>query len=289
MGSWNATCSLTNMPITCSDPVKALVIRKNKASESDVFYPFDLYQPVTSMFNGAYDDYGGVTLSEGDATTMLAELSSMSGRRLPKVRDGRFGEGIRINEVEYKLPKGWYLVFILQEAFDALLVTNRKEWGPPQSLMDWKKEATAKFYANMEKAWKNACFYHDAIMHDFSMLGFLGSYEMDSPPIYLELTERIYQSLPRPVPYEYEDRNYTREEEEKLKEGIPPMPPLSPVALQAFNNRIDLELLMLMMVPLRMTLTPKSGLGSQSWSAESYKAYGNFILNFVKKREDDIS
>lgn len=288
MGCWNATCALTNLPITCVDPVKALVIRKTKTNTSDVFYPFDLYQPVSSMFDGEYDDYGGVTLSEDNAEVLLEELSSLAGRRLAKTKNDSSGD-FRLNDQEYRLPNGWHLVFILKDAFDALLSINRKEWGPPQTLLDWKKEATDKFYRNLEKSWKNACFYHDTIMHDFSILGFLGSFEMDYPPIYSTLTENIYKALPRPVPYQYEDLQYTREEEDKLKEGIPPMPPLSSEALEAFNKRIDLEMLMLMMVPLRMTLTPKSGLGSQSWSIESYKNYGNFILNFVKKREDDIS
>lgn len=44
-----------------------------------------------------------------------------------------------------------------------------------------------------------------------------------------------------------------------------------------------------MMATIRVTLTSKSGLGSQSWLVDSYKAYGNFILDSVKKREDYLN
>jgi len=63
MGSWNATCGLTNLPIIAGDEVVACFIAIPQIGSSDkqtVSYYAGEIRPITPCFTGTYDDYGRV-------------------------------------------------------------------------------------------------------------------------------------------------------------------------------------------------------------------------------------
>ena len=65
MGSWNATCGLSGLPIHYTDPVVGLIIRR-ESPELTPHGPWDNYTPASLMVRGAYCDYGSLELGESD-------------------------------------------------------------------------------------------------------------------------------------------------------------------------------------------------------------------------------
>lgn len=63
MGSWNATCMVTNLPILAGDPVVAQIIVAEPFSDplksaADSNYPHDRFVPVGWPLRAKYNDYG---------------------------------------------------------------------------------------------------------------------------------------------------------------------------------------------------------------------------------------
>lgn len=142
MGSWNATCGITQLPILAGDRVVAipLVIKQHDflsrdslagsgCSSNDV-----IAQPFALPVAGEYDDYGGIRLDGGqDATTYLNALfeklvktgrlmTHPSGKPTPvkKVKKDLF-ELLTRRELLVTVPnqrKAWLKT--LRETYDAL-------------------------------------------------------------------------------------------------------------------------------------------------------------------------
>lgn len=64
MGSWNATCAISNLHITAGQDVVVLLLGKNH-SEKSACYSNMLYEVCPMPFYGKYDDYGGVEECHG--------------------------------------------------------------------------------------------------------------------------------------------------------------------------------------------------------------------------------
>ena len=61
MGCWNETCMISGLPIECGDEVKLVLLVKNgELINNNIYYPTDLFSPLSFPITGVYDDYGGV-------------------------------------------------------------------------------------------------------------------------------------------------------------------------------------------------------------------------------------
>lgn len=63
MGSWNATCGISHLPIRYRDPVKLLVVRYSNYKGFHecggmLHHSDDIFQPIGVALEGKYDDYG---------------------------------------------------------------------------------------------------------------------------------------------------------------------------------------------------------------------------------------
>lgn len=83
MGCWNATCGLTQLPITPCVKVKLFILQptycKNLTTTS---YSDDYFRPILPPLTGYYDDYGGIENVEHDSAYHLTInwLQSQPGR-----------------------------------------------------------------------------------------------------------------------------------------------------------------------------------------------------------------
>lgn len=74
MGSWNGTCGVSQLPIVECDKVALFLLKKNKYRAIDFngcVYSDDLYQPVSTVIFGEYDDYGRVEVSDYDKRNLI--------------------------------------------------------------------------------------------------------------------------------------------------------------------------------------------------------------------------
>jgi hypothetical protein len=76
MGCWNATCSLSRLPIECGDQVRAFIIAPHWAIKSSGFsYPDDAFIPMSFGILGEYDDYGLIdNIIENYNTEMIMDI-----------------------------------------------------------------------------------------------------------------------------------------------------------------------------------------------------------------------
>ena len=86
MGSWNATCAVSHLPIFVNDPVRlVMLVEMPRSSVSGIkpsgpLHPNDGWTPISLPMKGAYDDYGAVELSDPDdwrASLFIETLKSV--------------------------------------------------------------------------------------------------------------------------------------------------------------------------------------------------------------------
>lgn len=65
MGCWNASCFLTNLPITYGEQVRVFILHKQKNSELRYCYPTSSWRPFAFSFKGKYNDYGSIEEENG--------------------------------------------------------------------------------------------------------------------------------------------------------------------------------------------------------------------------------
>lgn len=69
MGSWNATCCVSHLPIFAGDPVRLVMLSQtppsaiHTGSAGGLTHPTDLWCPASFAIPGTYDDHGGVELA----------------------------------------------------------------------------------------------------------------------------------------------------------------------------------------------------------------------------------
>lgn len=82
MGCWNATCSISGLPIECGSEVYAAIV----GIEQDPLNrcgPTSVAFPIAPMFEGTYNDYGGVEAEDAEAAFAL----KIANRCLKSTRD----------------------------------------------------------------------------------------------------------------------------------------------------------------------------------------------------------
>lgn len=86
MGSWYATCGLSQLPIHDYDEVALFLLKKNEYGKmkcGGCVHSDGLYEPVSTVIIGEYDDYGRVKVTDYDERNLLyhygkdADLSSV--------------------------------------------------------------------------------------------------------------------------------------------------------------------------------------------------------------------
>ena len=66
MGSWNETCSLTNLPVLAGEPVYVMFLQETDREIESICEHFKYWSLLPFMFEAEYDDYGLVRNEKGD-------------------------------------------------------------------------------------------------------------------------------------------------------------------------------------------------------------------------------
>lgn len=64
MGSWNATCGITQHPIFSGQAANLIILRNNQNNSPFIYYACDSWKPVPVALSGTYDSYGYLELDE---------------------------------------------------------------------------------------------------------------------------------------------------------------------------------------------------------------------------------
>lgn len=94
MGSWNATCHLSNLPICCGEKVVVIPVVKSHTYESEKgyynYYPNSCYTPLTPPIHSAqYADYGTIDGSslEDDNNHIMDYINKLTFVQCKKSKD----------------------------------------------------------------------------------------------------------------------------------------------------------------------------------------------------------
>lgn len=294
MGCWNESCGVTSLPVAeWPDPkVRYMVIRKVKRHPSDhaVFYPFDIFQPVSVLVEGEYDDYGGVNLTP-EAEAALFDSLKACGIAVDKTE--RHGN-IRVNGEEYSLPVDHYHWFVREDAFQML--NDLPQRDRDTTLGEAEKKTLAAVIEIAEEITKKSALF-GSFLGSYQLNDAFGRLEMPQPPIYPILKDRVLSGV---VPLSASEAEAILDSKLKMEEAgqTPdlddllkdiPNPDLSSVAANA-QPLLDLNRILYGMLILRKQLHPMGGAGSQAWNDTAYEVYGKFVAKTAaeyRKSYDD--
>lgn len=262
-----------------------MIIRKVKRSKNDhaVFYPYDIFQPVSVLVEGEYDDYGGVDLTPEAATALFDSLKECS----IEVTEADMHGSIRVNGDEYSLPMDHYHWFIREDAFQMLHDLPLRD--SKKTLGEAEKDTMAKAMEIAEDIVKSSALF-GSLMGSYRLNDAFGRLEMPQPPIYNILRERVLSGV---IPMDRASAEAILEEQTKAqKEGSEPpdmdtilaampKPDLSTVAPNA-QPLLDLNRILYGMMLLRKQLHPTGGAGSQAWNDTAYEVYGEFVAKTAR-------
>ena len=274
MGCWNESCGLTGLPVTDGLKCRYMIIRKVKRSKDDhaVYYPFDIFQPVSILVEGEYDDYGGVEL---ETEVAAAFFESLTASRVEFAEATMHGN-IRINGNEYTLPVDSYHWFARDDSFQMLnklpLRDSRKTLGQSQ------KETLAKVVKVADETVRRSAIY-GSFLGGYEISQAFGRMEMPQPPVFSYLNDRLMAAI-APLPKEEINRLLDDGEKPDLDAILAKLPPPDLSRVPEFAQpMLDLTRILYGMVILRKQLCPTGGAGSQSWNDTAYEVYGKFVAD----------
>lgn len=147
MGSFNATCSISGLPIRCGDDVAFFILLKNKyfniAEPTDLICdnnsPFALFNIFSLPIYGKYDDYGRIDNIIKDETTNKLELffNLTIEEILAGVHDDRDRKKTSEN---YDILTSLYGTFIRKDIYDELSCVENNNIGDSYITIDLLKE-----------------------------------------------------------------------------------------------------------------------------------------------------
>lgn len=288
MGCWNESCGLTGLPVTNGLKSRYMVIRRVKRDKSDhaVYYPFDIFQPVSILATGEYDDYGGIEMKSTEEADFFASLTA-SGVGF---HEAEMHGNIRVNGKEYRLPVDHYHWFARDDSFRMLNdLPNYRYSFKAKTLGASQIETLKKVVEEAEKAARQSAIY-GFMLGAYEIGQVFGRLEMPQPPVYRHLLERLVESI----------KLYPKDEIEKLKlDEVEdkgdldallaklPKPDLNHIPRFA-QPILDLNLVLYGMMALRKQLAPTGGTGSQSWNDGAYEVYGEFVRETAKRWRREI-
>lgn len=297
MGCWNESCGVTGLPVAQwpDAKVRYMIIRKVKRSKHDhaVFYPFDIFQPVSVLVEGEYDDYGGVDLTDEAKAALFASLKDCDIEFTEVEMHGNF----RVNGDEYSLPMDHYHWFIREDAFQMLHTLPMRDSydNPKKTLGDAEKETIAKALEISEDITKSSALF-GSLMSSYRLNDAFGRLEMPQPPIYPILKDRVLKGIvpmDRVQAEEILDQKLKAQEEGTEAPDLDailaalPKPDLSTVEPNA-RPLLDLNRILYGMLLLRKQLHPTGGAGSQAWNDTAYEVYGEFVAKTARDYRKEI-
>ena len=127
MGCFNATCSISGLPIVYNDEVALFLLLKSRYSNleepTDLIcqneLPFSLYNIFSLPIYGKYDDYGRIYDIVKDETTKKLEI--FFGITIEQILAGVHDDRDRVNEsLHYEILEKLSGTFILKSIYDEL-------------------------------------------------------------------------------------------------------------------------------------------------------------------------
>jgi hypothetical protein len=258
MGSWNESCGFTNLPITYREKVRFMLIEPT-GKQDTLFYGYDLFSPVTPMFVGEYDDYGGVEFDEAT----LAQFRAACRYYAPSG-----GRGVRINGDDWSFDADLWGWMMREDAYQMLLSMPLDAYDPDTyeplnvTISDIEKKRRSRLQDSQRGEFSRLSFSEYEIKRVFT------GREMRTPLAYKrafsDVTEIIYGSDTK----EYQLMSTIEERLEPLH------------ALENLLLGLDLT---------RKVLHPMGAGGSQSWNHTCYDHLGKFIVEQAEKWRAEIS
>lgn len=112
MGSFNSSCSLSNLQIKCQDEIVAFYLEKKNPYKSYGIYPWDNYKIASGGLTGIYNDYGKIELHKNDSNSFLLKLLESDYTSFSDFQDGLWSNS------------GNAMMFILKDVYDAAMQMN---------------------------------------------------------------------------------------------------------------------------------------------------------------------
>jgi hypothetical protein len=255
MGSWNETCGFTNLPIDDGEKVLVMFIKRVARSEHQnthaLYYPFDLFQPVTPLFRGSHDSYGGVDMSEEDEESLWVAARAGGLERQEVKYHGR----IRINDKQWGCPPDSWQWMMREDAYQMLLTLPVESYDGPMTIADVERNRRVRFSDAVTD--RSSAFKRLGGSNSYELGKIFSAREMSMPPAYGECLRLLGEEV---------SKGTTGKEFQVVPRLEATVEPLH-----------VLENLILGMSVTRKMLHPTGGAGSQAWSCDAYERLGQFI------------
>lgn len=279
MGSWYESCGFSNLPVD-EKPVRFMLIRATKRAEKNdaVFYPFDIFQPVSLLVPGVYADYGGVEMEPPVLEEFMASLKATGIELTPETPENMHGT-VRINDVDYHAPTGVYHWFMREDVFQFLpsIITRDGEEG--DTIGKWEAEQIVNLKkVVIEEAKQRAVLgatTASGTMRRLSAYNLRDAFmrlEMSTPAVFKYLFEKIGDAYPEVVTQETFQEGDTFDTI-NARISDPDVSGMLAVA----QPMMDFQRLLIAMLTLRKMVHPMGGAGSQAWNYPAYDSYGKFL------------
>lgn len=297
MGSWNATCGLSGLPITRGTRAKLVLLTQGlKQHEGGpppadgTTYPDDLWRPVVWPITGLYDDYG---LIEKLEIPSLKLFGARLERITPKTEDAAFFKALAKKKLDRDTEAGRRFyggdllhktlderplghVLIREDVWEAALNISVDVWHTESSRADNRREMEA--YLDEATTW---------VTKNMKL--------RDQPG-----TAALKAAFDRSFKMEHHEKHFIRT---LFREGRW----FENLVQDAFLDKMDLrredilpaayevaDLLHLrnVMMQLRMSWSPGTSRGSQETSWETHKVFHQAVIEIaeaeLKKDEEEL-
>ena len=248
MGCWNETCGFSNLPITDNMPVRAMFVKrvaKERRSDGNLFYAFDLFQPATIMIKSTYNDYGWLNVTAEQLHPLIVNIEQMG-------LDISFkdeGEGFRPQE----LPPETYLWMIREDVYQMLRSIPLDHWGDNPKNVGQYVDRLRVEYANLVEDVKAALADPTSRTSQVGIWDYSLQFRLDN--LFIR-TEGPMWPL----------RHYLSPN----RVGDPP---------ENMDQLIDILQIFTAMNATRKTLVPTIGAGSQDYNEGGYRVIADFMIN----------
>jgi hypothetical protein len=147
MGSWAEGCMISNLEIAAGEKIVICYIKKNQYEDLNSG-AFGLYQPVTPLLRGTYDDYGGCDVADTPENKSI--FLKVWGKLNGDVSDPAAHQTAPFGDQQ--TPEGCAFWMAREDAFD-MLRTLRHEyvWEGSKRVGDSEKRNFTKLVAGFAK------------------------------------------------------------------------------------------------------------------------------------------
>lgn len=284
MGCWNATCSLTNLPIFAGDKIVVIPLMKKKNNKEPYYscYPTDTFVPLSLPVVGKYNDYGGIEdiepFEENESGLMGLKYFTLGGHFISNDKEFYVKDfqsllnAICSHEVGYYMPSGAHrydervLIDYMMMHYDAYKfvvdeIANRKFYNHEETIKESFVEEFQKIILQYNDlvGTKSGYFSDDSPGNIAPIF-----YMMNKHGIFMQFTEFLSPES---------TLVYTN-----LSEAI------CGGNQRAFDSLVDLKLFTYGLTALRKGYLVASGAGSQSRETQIHYRLADFIMKFIDKK-----